>query len=77
VKLIQKMHHPWKNAAHLKKCATLGKMRHTSHNARKMGETLKKCGTLGKLNNTRQNAPNSEKCLTLRKMPNPGKMRHT
>jgi len=49
------MHHTWQNAPHLKKnaanlkqCAALRKLRHTLKNARH----LQKCATLGKLGNT-------------------------
>jgi len=59
--------HTWKNAAHLEKCGTLGKMRHTWQSA----APLAKCGTFGKVQHTWQNAAHLAKCGTL------GKVRHT
>jgi len=47
------MQHNWKNAAHLKKCGTLGKMRHTWINAPYL---TKNPAHLGKIRNIYKNA---------------------
>jgi len=58
------MRNTWKNAPHLGKFGTLGKMCHSQENA----AHLENCATLKKMRLTSKNAPHLTKCGTLDKM---------